>query len=252
MTTLTLENVSVSFGSNVVLEEITTTFQSGEMTAVIGRNGIGKTTLIKAIGNQVKRTGAIVFNDGNARTLSFDDISYVPQMSSTQARLTVFEMVLIGLLRDLKWKVAPEQIQAVTEILGELNILHLSEQPFFSLSGGQRQLVILAQALVSRPKILLLDEPTSALDLRHQLIIMDLARNYTHNHDVITIYVVHDLNLAARYSDSIILLHDAKIKAHGTVDEVLRSELLEDAYNVRLDIEKTGTGYLTVTPVKPL
>jgi iron complex transport system ATP-binding protein len=252
MTTLTLENVSVSFGDKIVLEEITATFESGEMTAVIGRNGIGKTTLIKAIGNLVKRTGKILLDDGDARLLSFADISYVPQMSSTQARLTVFEMVLIGLLRDLRWKVTPKQIQAVTKILGEFNILHLSEQPFFSLSGGQRQLVILAQALVSQPKILLLDEPTSALDLRHQLVIMDLARNYTHSHDVITIYVVHDLNLAARYSDSIILLHDAEIKAHGTVDEVLRSELLEDAYNVRLDIEKTGAGHLIVTPVKPL
>ncbi|MDD2474043.1 MULTISPECIES: ABC transporter ATP-binding protein [unclassified Methanoculleus] len=252
MTTLDLDNVGVSFGNNIVLEEITTTFKSGEMTAVIGRNGIGKTTLLKAIGNQIKRTGTITFDDGNARALSFDDISYVPQMSSTQTRLTVFEMVLIGLLRDLRWKVTLEQIQAVTGVLGELNILHLSEQPFFSLSGGQRQLVILAQALVSRPKILLLDEPTSALDLRHQLIIMDLARNYTHSHDVITIYVVHDLNLAARYSDSIILLHDAKIRAHGTADEVLRSELLEAAYNVRLDIEKTGAGYLTITPIEPL
>lgn len=111
-------------------------------------------------------------------------------------------------------------------------------------------MVIMAQAMVSKPKILLLDEPTSALDLKHQLQIMETAKKYTKKTGSITVIVLHDIALAARYSDEILLLHEGYSVQQGIPEDVLKEELLEEIYGVELDISKSSRGFISITPIK--
>lgn len=115
----------------------------------------------------------------NGKTLSNSAVAYVPQLTAVQSRLTVFEMVLLGLVNDLSLTVDGKTFDRVDAVLHAMHINELASEPVLSLSGGQKQLVFMAQAFVSSPRVLLLDEPTSALDLRHQLIVMQAARRYT-------------------------------------------------------------------------
>ena len=170
-------------------------------------------------------------------------------MSFNVVNLTVFEMVLLGRVKDLTWKVEKVHLDAVANILEELHLTPLSYTKFSSLSGGQKQMVIMAQALVSTPKVLLLDEPTSALDLKHQLQVMEIARNYTKKTGAITILVLHDIALATRYSDQLLLLHNGYSMKQGSVQEVVKPELLEKVYEVKLDVSRSEQGYITVTPI---
>ena len=244
MLTLSIQNLSVHFSGNHVINDVSATLHGGEMVAVVGRNGVGKTTLIKAIARLIKRSGDVALYDDKGNLFSDRDIAYVPQLESVTSRLTAFEMVLLGLVKDLRWKVA--------DTLAELGLDSLSRKPVCSLSGGQKQLVFMAQAFVSRPKVLLLDEPTSALDLRHQLVVMDLARKYTRENGAITLFVVHDLMLASRYSSRLLMLHEGRIKAFDTAERVLHPHLLGDVYDVEASVERTRPGFLNVIPVRPL
>lgn len=253
MINLEVENINVYYSNQQILKNISATFQGGQMTAVIGRNGSGKTTFIKAIANQVKKSGNVsLYNSVDGTSYPITEIAYLPQMENINSRLTVFEMVLLGLVRELSWRVTDEQIAAVTEVLTELNLLEISNKTFNNLSGGQKQLVLMAQSFVSKPKVLLLDEPTSALDLRHQLTVMDLAKKYTIKMGTILIFVVHDLMLASRYCDNMILLDKMEIQAYDKPEKVLIPEILEDIYHVKICVEKTSLGYLNVVPILAL
>lgn len=156
------------------------------------------------------------------------------------------------LVRDLGWKVTDEQMETVSDTLAELGLEPLSLKPVCSLSGGQKQLVFMAQAFVSHPKVLLLDEPTSALDLRHQLVVMDLARRYTRQSGAVTLFVVHDLMLASRYGSRLLMLHEGRIRAFDSAERVLMPYLLGDVYDVEACVERTPPGFLNVIPVRPL
>jgi len=192
VTDLRLENFSVGYGNKLVINNISTDFKGGEMTAIVGRNGIGKTTLMKAIAGMTKSEGK-VYISGEKDNEIRKEIAYVPQLGDLNTRLTVFEMVLLGLVNNLKWHVSDEQIERVYKTLKDMRIHGISDQPFNTLSGGQKQMVSMAQSLISKPKVLLLDEPTSALDIRHQLIVMNLAQKYTRETGAATIFIVHDL-----------------------------------------------------------
>lgn len=249
---LSTRNVSVDFRDHAVLRGVSADFPSGAMTAVIGSNGAGKTTYLKAIAGMVRSTGEILFTEDGKRISVRDSIAYVPQLGSVHTRLTAYEMVLLGLVRNLKWHVTREQRAQVYETLEELNIADIAGQPFNTLSGGQRQLVYMGQSLIGRPKVLLLDEPTSALDLRHQLIVMDLAERYTRSQNAVTVFVVHDLLLASRYGRNLLVLKDGKTRAFGSAGQILTSGLIEEVYGVKARVERLPEGYLNVIPVSPI
>ncbi|GAB6169366.1 ABC transporter ATP-binding protein [Clostridium carnis] len=246
---ITAENISVNFKNKEVLKDITTRFNEGEVTSIIGPNGTGKTTFIKAISKMIDYKGRFYMNGNLKEKVPLDKMAYVPQMSNSSSNLTVFEMVLLGHMKDLKWKISKDKLEEANSILEKINLSHLSYSKFSSLSGGEKQLVIMAQALVSKPKILLLDEPTSALDIRHQLQVLDLAREYTEENNAITIVVIHDLALSTRYSDKIILFNKGYIAKEGNAKDVLEPELLKDVYRVEVDVCLTKKGYFSVTPI---
>lgn len=248
---LKTRDITVCFGDHVVLDHISADFHAGVMTAVIGSNGVGKTTYLKAIARQLHCGGEVQLYEKGVISTDRRDIAYVPQLGSVQTRLTVFEMVLLGLANNLKWHVGDEQLERVYETLEELGIEQLAKQPFDTLSGGQKQLVSMAQSFIGNPKVLLLDEPTSALDLRHQLIVMELARKYTREHNTITIFVVHDLMLASRYGENLLVLHNHKIHAYDSAVSILKPELIETVYGVSNRVIDLPEGYQIVLPLHP-
>jgi len=251
MITLNLDKLSVAYGTRTILQPLSASFAGGTMTGIIGRNGAGKTTLLKAIHGAIPFSGKRILKDGDA-LCSTRDIALIPQLGSVTTSLTVFEMVLLGLSGELGWHVSREQEQRTLTMLDVLGMEDLAGRQVRQLSGGQQQLVFMAQALVGRPKVLLLDEPTSALDLRHQLLVMDLARHYTKRYGAVTLYVLHDLALAARYSEQLLLLQDGRMKLLDKPENVLRPEILEQVYQVSVAVEKNSAGYLQVTPLQPL
>lgn len=219
---LTVENLSVAFGRRRVLEDVSLTVEGGQLMSVIGQNGCGKTTLLKAVAGSVT------------------------------SRLTVFEMVLLGLVRDLSLSLDAKTFDRVDAVLHAMHINTLASEPVHSLSGGQKQLVFMAQAFVSNPRVLLLDEPTSALDLRHQLIVMQAARDYTDRTGAVTLCVVHDLMAAARYSDRLLMLDQGRVRLFAKPEEVLKPELIREVYRVSAHVGVTAPGFLSVVPIEPL
>ncbi len=248
---LTVQNLSVAFGGRTILSDLSFTAHAGELVAVVGQNAAGKTTLLKAVAGLIPHGGEVLLTE-DGRTLPAGSIAYLPQLTQVSSRLSVFEMVMLGLGRRLSWRVTPDVFERVDETLHAMQIAHLADRPVAALSGGQKQLVFMAQAFVSRPRVLLLDEPTSALDLRHQLIVMEAARAYAERTGSIALGIVHDLMLAARFSTKLLMLAKGRIRRYAPPAEVLTPEELSAVYRVEASVERTAAGFLTVIPERPL
>lgn len=251
MATLQIDSLSCAYKGKPVLNRVHAEFSSGRLTAILGRNGAGKTTLIRCIAGLHDYCGKVRLTD-KEKVLDRSHIAYLPQLEKITSSLTAFETILLGLTKQLTWKVSQEQLQKVSDVIRELKLEALADTPVKSLSGGQKQLVFLAQAFVSEPKILLLDEPTSALDIRHQLVVMDTVAKYCKEKDAIALFVIHDLMLASRYSDSILFLHDGKVHALDRPENVLHSSVIDPIYQIESLIEKNSLGLTTLTPIRPL
>lgn len=242
--TLALANLSVRFGNVTALATVSLTAASGAVTAIIGENGSGKSTLVRAIAGLVPSTGHIERSGGAAAR-----IGYMPQDTSARSTLTVFETVLLGRLDALGLRVGEQELAAASKILCDLGLADLASRQIGTLSGGQRQLVFLAQALVCEPGILLLDEPVSALDIRHQLDVLTLVRELTRKRHLTTLCVLHDLQAASRFADRIVVLRRGRLIADGLPVAVLRPETLARAYDVEAHIASDGHGGVTVVPL---
>ncbi|MDO5530905.1 ABC transporter ATP-binding protein [Sutterella sp.] len=251
MLTLDVRDLSVDYGSRRVLSDISFSVNAGELVCAVGQNAAGKTTLFKAIAGLTAHGGSVELNEDGKR-LPQSSIAYLPQLTQVKSRLSVFEMVMLGLGRSLSWRVTPDIIDRVDETLHAMEIAHLSAQPVAALSGGQKQLVFMAQAFVSRPRVLLLDEPTSALDLRHQLIVMEAARAYAQRTGSIAIAIVHDLMLAARFSTRLLMLANGTLRRYASPAEVLTPEEISAVYRVEASVERSTAGVLTVIPERAL
>lgn len=251
MATLQIDSLSCAYKGKPVLNCVQAEFSSGRLTAILGRNGAGKTTLIRCIAGLHDYCGKVHLTD-KEKVLDRSHIAYLPQLENITSSLTAFETILLGLTKQLTWKVSQEQLQKVSNVIQELKLEALADTPIKSLSGGQRQLVFLAQAFVSEPKLLLLDEPTSALDIRHQLVVMDTVAKYCKEKNAIALFVIHDLMLASRYSDSILFLHNGKVHALDRPENVLHSAVIDPIYQIESLIEKNSLGLTTLTPIRPL
>ncbi|MBD1557060.1 ABC transporter ATP-binding protein [Vibrio sp. S9_S30] len=252
MKQLLIQDLALHVGRKPVLKRVNAQFKGGEFSAILGPNGAGKTTLLKAVMGILPYTGEVRTTNENGKALSSTSFSYLCQLNKSSSQLTVIEVVLLGLVHQLSWRISEEQEQKAEIMLRELGLIELATRPFSQLSGGQQQLVSLAQALVSQPEVLLLDEPTSALDLKHQVQVLDLARQYTLANNTITIAVLHDLSLAARYCDHLILLNDGEVQHSGSPDCVLEPQKLSQIYQVHVDVGCCIHGHTHVTPVRPL
>lgn len=227
------KDLSVNYGKTPALLAINLIAGPGEVLGVIGPNGSGKSSLVKAIAGLVKVEGEVLFDGARHRPAC---IGYMAQDIAGRAALTVMEAVLLGRLGRLGLRIRPDDILSAGRILAELDLTHLAARYLGELSGGQRQIVYLAQALASEPRILLLDEPISALDLRHQLEVLWLVRNLTRERGLTTICVLHDLNAAARFADRLALMREGRLVAIGNAAEVLTVSAIRQTFEVEADV----------------
>ncbi|MDI6794394.1 MAG: heme ABC transporter ATP-binding protein [bacterium] len=241
---LKVENISASYRERQVLEGISFQVGEGEFLGIIGPNGAGKTTLLKVMtGVKQPLAGKVMLDGKNLDSLSRKQIArimaVVPQSSFIPPLFTVEDVVLMGRYPHQKsrFTTTEEDCQAVEEAMRKTNTTGFRHRLVSELSGGERQEVIIARALAQEPKILMLDEPTANLDIKHQMKILGLARTLVREGSITAIMVIHDLNLAARFCDQLILLHDQKIQAEGSPQEVLTPTNLAKSYEVEVEVD---------------
>lgn len=251
-----IEGVGFCYESAPILEGITFTVDQGEFVGVMGPNGSGKTTLLRCISNVLKpHVGTVLIDRYDVQRLSQKEIAktigVVPQNTSTGFAFTAFEVVLMGRsphIGRLETE-SSEDLAAVRVAMESTNTWHLADRVFESLSGGEKQRVIIARALAQEPKVLLLDEPTVHLDISYQFEILELVKRLNQQRSLIIIAVFHDLNLAAQYCGRLILLNNGRIAAMGSPDEVLTAEHIQEIYNVDVLVKRNPlTNAFYVTP----
>lgn len=251
---LKLASVHIKRGSLVIADQLDLSLEKGKVYTVLGPNGAGKSSLLKTIFGEIDCKGQIHYADQalNKRAISAwrKRIGYMPQDTQVDASLTALEVILLGRMDALNMHVSDELLTEVATIMQELSIAHLAHQDVMQLSGGQRQMVMFAQVLLRQPEILLLDEPVSALDMHHQINLLEHVCQYTQQNNLITIMVLHDLSLAAQFSDQVILLGNGKLQAFGDAKQVLQADLIRQLYNVEIEILYDRTGQPVIRPLR--
>lgn len=210
------------------------------LTALIGPNGAGKSTLLQCMAGILPSEGHLYFNGQKINPSSHEsyiqNLSYLPQYGFNPVAITVLEAVLLGMLHSLSFRVGDEELDRAFKALYDLGIQDLAEKRLDELSGGQQQLVSIAQTIVKDPSLILLDEPLNNLDIHHQLEMLELIREQTRSRKTITVIALHDLNLAARYADRILVIDKGRLYASGTPEEVLTKKMLREVYRVEADV----------------
>lgn len=236
---LDISSLSFNFGSKNILADIDLSIKDNGIVGIIGPNGSGKSTLLKCIYRVLKpKTGTIFIDGKNINDYQFKEtakkMAVVAQHNDTHFDFNVLEMVLIGRSPHKKFmeRDSAEDIELAYKALEQVNMKDFADRNFSSLSGGEKQRIILARALVQDTDCLILDEPTNHLDIKHQLHFMSLAKDLK----ITVISAIHDLNIAAMYCDKIYALKEGQIIASGSVDEVITEEVIKTLYDVEAKI----------------
>ncbi len=251
---LVINDLSFNYAGHTVLKDVEFQVDAGEVLSIVGPNGSGKSTLLKCINRILKTKQNTVLIDGkDTSKINYKELSkligYVPQSSSSTFSFTVFDVVLMGRRPYINWNLSERDSEIVAEVLEYLGIGELAMRPFNELSGGEQQKVVIARALAQQPKTLLLDEPTSSLDIRHQLEILCMVRSLTQNEEHSVVVTMHDLNLASRFSDRMLMLKKGEIYACGTPKEVLTEDNIRAVYGIE---SKVSDSFMGIPQVMPL
>ncbi|TBN31565.1 ABC transporter ATP-binding protein [Pseudomonas sp. BGI-2] len=241
MVKIQLDNLGARYGQREIISGVTTaSFTGGQVVAVVGPNAAGKSTLFKRMAGLIDGPGHIILQDSKK---SHQGISYMPQGLNASARLTVYESVLLARKQLTPgWVVHDDELKLVDEILGALGITELSFRNLGELSGGQQQLVSIAQTLVRKPEILLMDEPTSALDVHRQVQVLNFMRALARKREVIVFIAIHDLNQALRFADQVLVIANGTSQGSGPSNDVITEVMLRTAYKVEARIETCSRG----------
>ncbi|MDB6063721.1 MAG: hypothetical protein JWM78_3824 [Verrucomicrobiaceae bacterium] len=243
MNLLATNNVSITIDGNRILDDVSVTIRSGEIIGLIGPNGAGKTTLLRVLANLLAAdNGAVTLDEKpliNYAPLDFAKCcAYLAQGAPAHWPLRVDNVVALGRLPHLDWWQHPRahDKEIIERAMQLADVADLRARLVTTLSGGERTRVLLARIFASQPQLILADEPVAALDPYHQLHVMELLRAHAHDtaahpaHAVLT--VLHDLNLAARFCDRIILLAHGRVVCAGSAREVLTEDNLRDVYGI--------------------
>jgi iron complex transport system ATP-binding protein len=251
---LTINKLSFNYAVTPILKDIELEVGPGELLSIVGPNGSGKSTLLKCV-NRILKTkhNTILIDDQDTHKLNLKELSklmgYVPQNSTSTFPFTVFDIVLMGRKPYIHWNIGEHDNEIVAEMLDFLGISHLAMRHFDELSGGEQQKVIVARALAQQPRFLLLDEPTSSLDIKHQLEILCVLKSLAQSKERSVIMSMHDLNLASRFSDWMLMLKHGSIYAVGTPEAVLTEENIEAVYGIKASVSTSVIGKPQVTPL---
>jgi iron complex transport system ATP-binding protein len=248
--TLSVEDLTFFYRNREVLNEIAFSIGRCEIVAILGPNGVGKTTLLKCLNRILQPRDGVVYLDGQdifrleGREIA-RNIGYVPQRIET-GRLTAFDAVLLGRKPHIGWDLTEKDLMMVDAVFRRLAMDHLRLAYIDEMSGGELQKVAIARALVQEPKILLLDEPTSNLDLKNQVAILSTIARIVREHGISAVMTMHDLNHAIRYADRFIFLKNGRIYEHGG-PETITPRTIEEVYGLPVIIGKLG-GVTCVVP----
>lgn len=238
---VTISGLEFGYSSSPVLKDVNLEVNGPQLISIIGPNGVGKSTLIHCINKILSPTkGVVMINGEDVSGISIKDmakkVGYVPYATSDAFPLSVVDTVLMGRHPHSGWKSLDHDLDVVYSTLKLINIEHLAMRSFDELSAGQHQKVMLARGLVQEPEILLLDEPTSNLDIKHQMEVTRILRNLSQEKGILIIMISHDLNIAAKYSDNMVMLSNGSIYAVGAPKEVLTKENIKAVYGVDSEI----------------
>ena len=262
MVYLDVDGIECCYGSVKILENVSLTVKEGDFVGILGPNGSGKTTLLKSVSRTLKpHKGTILLDKTDIYSMKSVELAkhmaIVPQESNIGFSFSALDIVLMGRNPHMKrfQMESDKDMAIVKKAMLRTNTWQFADRPINELSGGEKQRVVIARALAQEPKILLLDEPLTHLDMINQLEIMDLVKELCVKEGMIVLAVIHDLNLAARYCTSALLLKGARVFAVGTLDEVLTSENIKIVFRVDAIVKKslvTNSLYvILLSPQKP-
>lgn len=248
---LKVDGLEFSYNSIPILKGVKFEIEEGEVAVILGPNGAGKSTLLKCINGILKpRKGMIMLEGLSVKSLGTHEmakkVGYVPQ-SSNGNFMTVFDAVLLGRKPYIKWGAGEKDLKLVEKTLKLIQLEGLALKRTNELSGGELQKVMLARALVQKPKILFLDEPTNNLDIKNQLEVMRIISKITHERNVTSIIVMHEINLALRYSDKFIVMKNGMVYAQGR--KIINPHLIKEVYGIEVLVENIR-GFPLVIPVE--
>lgn len=249
---LTASNITFRVGNKALISDISLAFAPGKLHLLIGPNGAGKSTLIKVLARLLRpQTGSVFYEGADAGEAHEADLAkrraVLSQAVEVAFPLSVREVVMMGRYPHFGARAGPTDEQIVDELMQFFDVTEFRDRDYQTLSGGERQRVNFARVLAQlwhspaaaqssngsgRCRFLFLDEPLTFLDIRHQIDFMKKVRNFTDAPDVVTVGVVHDLNLAARFADQVVLLNEGRVVAKGPAAEVLTQENIRSVFAV--------------------
>lgn len=246
-------NISAGYNGRVVLHDVALEVAPGELLAIVGPNGAGKSTLLRVVaGALTPRVGTVeLFGrrlENYARRTLARTVATVAQENLVAFSFSVMEIVLMGRAPHLGpfHLETAHDIAVATEALRHFDLLDLAKRPIHELSGGERKRVFLARALAQEPRIMLLDEPTAFLDLRHVAGIFDCFRRLSRDRAMTMVTTLHDLNVAALYADTVLILKAGRTAGYGSPDQVFTAARLRETYEVDITVERNASGRVII------
>ena len=243
------KNLKVGYDGHIIVPNFDIEIRAGKITSIIGANGCGKSTVLKAIGRIIRsESGCIMINDRNIADMKNKEIAQqmaiLPQSPTAPGTLTCNELVAYGRFPYQKGfgKLSKEDKEIVEWSLSVTNMTDFSNRPIASLSGGQRQRVWIAMALAQQTGIILLDEPTTYLDMSYQLEVLEVLQKLNKEKRITVVIVLHELNNACRFADNIIGLKKGKVICEGRPMEVITKETLKEIYGIDANLQRSENG----------
>lgn len=237
-----VDNLSYSYSKDaIILNDVNFSINNPQLISIVGPNGVGKSTLIHCINRILKPThGTVLIDDKDVSEYNPKELArkvgYVPCTSGDSFPMTVVDTILMGRNPHHKWKSLHDDMIVVEEAMDMMDIKPLAMRKFNELSAGQHQRVMLARGLAQEPEILLLDEPTANLDVRHQMDVVRLLKQLSVKKGFIVIMISHDLNIAARYSDNMIMMLHGGVYAVGRPIDIMTPENIKTVYDIDAEI----------------
>jgi iron complex transport system ATP-binding protein len=240
---IVINDIAFSYNCTNVLENVSLTVKNNQFISILGPNGSGKSTLLKCMNRILKvKQGSVMLDEKSIDAFNLRNlakvVSYVPQHTNNKNTSSVYEILEIGRCPYINWRLQNSDREAIDKVIEDFHLQPFVRKQFSQLSGGEQQKVKIARALVQEPQILLLDEPTNNLDLKHQVEVLLLLSDTVKNRDISAIMAIHDLNLAARYTNTVILLKTGKVFDVGNPIDVINKLNVKEVYGVDVEILK--------------